>query len=269
MNNRPTLAAGMAVFLRLSLESMSHAAAITWEQPHNISGSADVITTGELVGAFNVGAAGIPSTVVNSVMFSPLEVPVGGFRPTLVSIGIFTFGGGPFQANNAGFGSASAPFSTLASSDPAYAQLLQSGSTTINAQSLQLNGLSIGRKYLIQVWTNDSSSAFWTGTLGIHTNSGGEYVLLDTNTADAAGGLGQFATGIFVANSSYQDFVFTPGVPPINAFQLRDLSGVPEPSFWQICGFVSVVVIGRRSLPRRAFTFGVDGRGLGRRLAGK
>ena len=54
-----------AVTLLLWEVGRADAAAIVWGSPNTISGDTNVDTTGTLVGAFNMGRAGVPTTTVN------------------------------------------------------------------------------------------------------------------------------------------------------------------------------------------------------------
>jgi hypothetical protein len=67
-----------------------------------------------------------------------------------------------------------------------------------------------------------------TETIGLSET--GE-VTLDSNTSDAAGGLGQYAVGTFTAERSSVRFELegTTGNPLISAVQLREVSAIPEP----------------------------------------
>jgi hypothetical protein len=242
----------LGVFAGILTLSNSYAAIVTWQPAHNISQSSDVVVSGTLVGAFNVGASGVPSTTVNTVVFSPLEIPSDLSTGTVVS-GNFSFSGVARQSSNTNRGSSSPPFSTLAASDPPYATLLQSAADTLAGgpmgspwpQSLDIFGLNIDHLYLIQFWTNDSDFAS-TNTVRIEEFTP---ITLRRNTSNAVGGLGQFAIGTFVAD--YPHRLVPIGAGPINAFQLRDLGVVPEPSIWGILGVGSAVLLGiRKPVPR-------------------
>jgi len=240
------LTARAAFVLLFALSTDAYSAKVTWEQPHNISQSSDVLVTGALVGAFNIDGVGVPGTTVNTVTFSPLEVP-NDFSTGNVVIGNFTFSGGARVSNNTNYGSPSPPFSGLAATDPSYATLLQSASGGMNNQALGISGLLFDHLYVFQLWTNQSG--FGGSTYPLTVSGGASQVMLDDNTSDLPGGLGQFAIGHFVADNSLQSFTFQ-GYPghPVNAFQLRDLGVVPEPATWGILGIGSVLLIGTRKL---------------------
>ncbi|MEX1116739.1 MAG: PEP-CTERM sorting domain-containing protein [Akkermansiaceae bacterium] len=214
------------------------AALITWSAAQTVSSDSDVDTTGSLVYAFTFGGTNAPpSTIVNGVTFSPFTIP-GGIVST-VTVGNVTLSESPgnlFGSNS--FGSASTPFSSLSSN---YQSLLGTGAyadlpTTI---TVSLNGLTSGQNYLVQWWTSDSAllapiyGGFFTSTTA---TSGTNSVTLDANTSNTGGGLGQFATGTFIASGTNQSFalVETSGGynPLINALQVREAVAVPEPSTW-------------------------------------
>ena len=63
-----------AVTLLLWEVGRADAAAILWGSPNTISGNTDVDTTGTLVGAFNMGGTGVPTTTVNGVTFTGIAL---------------------------------------------------------------------------------------------------------------------------------------------------------------------------------------------------
>jgi autotransporter-associated beta strand protein/T5SS/PEP-CTERM-associated repeat protein len=200
------------------------AATITWSAPTNITGDANVSTTGASVGAFNLGGAGVASATVNGVTFNALAL-----SGTSVSSGNFTLTGDNLTGANA-LGSASNPFASLSAN---YQTLLSSiGGNDSNPApnsphplTLTMSGLTVGATYQFQSWYD--LSAF-----GVSFNStltgGANSVVLNDNTTSASGGLGQYVTGTFVADATTQNIVVTvtgfPASNGINAFQLRDLS---------------------------------------------
>src|SRR5215204_3592036 len=93
-----SLAVAVEVLLVLSVSPIS-AAVVTWQQSHDIAQASDVLVSGSLVGAFNVGGPGVPGTTVNNVAFLPLEVP-NDFSTGNVVIGNFTFSGGARISSN-------------------------------------------------------------------------------------------------------------------------------------------------------------------------
>ena len=216
------LASAVSLLLALSLHDTAHAGLITWGTPTAISGDSDVVNTGTVVGAFNLGVSDVaPSVTVNGVTFAPFYVP--GFITGSVALGNFTLG---FDDSGAAASfSASAPFSTLSS---AYHDLLQRSVTDLGpggaAITLTMQGRTVGQGYSFQWWSNLSSPG------QRHTSEAYGGVTLSSNPSSADGGLGQYAVGTFTADSATQGlYFFSPdGDPLINAFQLRTV--VPEPT---------------------------------------
>lgn len=216
----------------------SHAAAITWSLPQNISGDSDVSTSGTLFQAANVGDGSVPSTTVNGVTFSPFVM-----SGTNVASGNFQLNGEFTLFGYSGYGAAAAPFNTLSS---AYQDLLSYGNyTSGNAvMTLTISGLTVGHTYEFQWWANDSSNAYPE----IEHATAGNTVTLDGDTTDAVGGTGQFAIGTFVADATTQtiDFDADSGSYTLqNAYQLRDLNAVPEPAS------ASLLILGAVALAHR------------------
>jgi hypothetical protein len=213
------------------------AALITWSAAQTVSSDSDVDTTGSLVYAYTFGGTNPPSsTTVNGVTFSPFTIPSGVV--STVTVGDVTLSESPgnlFGSNL--FGSASTPFVSLSSN---YQSLLGTGAyANIPATiTVSLNGLTSGQNYLVQWWTSDSArlSPIFGGSFSSTTATAGNSVTLDANTTDTVGGLGQFATGTFIASGTSQSFalVETSGGfnPLINALQVRAAVAVPEPSTW-------------------------------------
>jgi len=99
---------------------------------------------------------------------------------------------------------------------------------------LTLSGLSLGTTYEFQWWSDVNGSPYTNGLGAVATATAGNSVTLDSNTTDATGGLGQYVIGTFMADGPTQNIVFTHPVNNnvsgvINAFQLRELTVVPEP----------------------------------------
>lgn len=211
------------------------AATITWEPVTTINGASDVSTAGTTYSAVNFGGAGAPAVTVNGVTFQPLTV--NDFITSSITHGTVTltetetvlFG------NNGSGGSPTGAFAAMADSN--YKTLLSSEINGVVIFSLQLttSGLTVGQSYQVQLWCNYSSTAN-TNKVAI---TGGP--ILDDNTTDAIGGLGQFVTGTFVADGPSQmiEMQGVPGtvlentefgpitVPLINAFRI---AAVPEPA---------------------------------------
>jgi hypothetical protein len=235
MNRKTTNLLLSVALLAIALSPQAaHAfATVTWGSAQNITGDSDVSTLGTLLYAYNAGDSGVTATTVNGVTFSPFVFPFDGSNST--TTGNVTFTESPsFLTNYNNLGSASAPFSTLS---PNYQTLLSSGGsagadTTLTAT---LDGLTVGRDYLFQWWTNDSNNSPWLASTESSeaTFFGPNAVTLDANTSNAAGGTGQYVIGTFNAVGTLLSIELNGigGYPLINAFQVRDVTAaaVPEP----------------------------------------
>lgn len=218
-NQKPSLLVrplcGMALFATALLSPCARSADINWNDTQSITGASDVSTNGTLIGAFNVGGAGVPSTTVNGVTFQSFAT-TGGSGAS----GNFTTVGSGFvgQTNTSG-GSTAAPFSNLSA---AYQVLLQSYSTPFaGVITMTLAGLTIGAQYEFQCWSNLSSDRFSYQL----TATAGNSVMLGSNDGHAQGGLGEWVLGSFTADGATQTITFAGDGDGgfLNAFQLRQI----------------------------------------------
>lgn len=210
------------------LSAAAHAATVTWSSPTTIAGDSDVITTGTLVTALNFSQFQL-ATTVNGVLFSPFAVTNGGNGifglPNVVS-----FGFSNMESSDTAYGSAAAPYNTLSAS---YQTLLSSGAGSSTGPSLNLSllGLTNGTQYLFQWWSNDSGLNY--GGVNSTTATALNAVVLDENTTNTVGGMGQWVSGTFTASGTSQSITLSGARPVINGFQLR---AVPEPSTLVLLG---------------------------------
>lgn len=196
------------------ISPMAQGANINWGAAQNITGESNVSTTGTLLGAFNVGDIGVPSTTVNGVSFQSFQAPAGNG-----TVGNFSTTSGTSFASNTAAGSPSAPFSGLTA---AYQTLLMSRVALLSPLTLTISGLVSGTQYQFQCWSNNSSNANQYTT----TATAGNSVDLTSNVNGLTGGLGQFVIGSFTADAAMQTVTFSPDEAGyLNAFQLRQLSG--------------------------------------------
>ena len=215
---------------------------ITWGTPTNISGDTDVSTNGTLVAAFNMNGSAV---TVNGVTFASFTFP---FMAQTASNGAFTFTESPgHMLAESGLGSANPPFSGLSAN---YQSLLSTAVSTDdnNTLTLTISGLTVGHQYVFEFWVNGSNSA---GTDNFRTTaSAPNPVSLDDNTTNAIGGTGQFVIGTFNCGDPTEIITFTgtdsTQAPTVNAFQLRDLSVVPEPSTLALLGVGAGIAVFRR-----------------------
>ena len=215
---------------------------ITWGSPTNISGDSDVATAGTLVAGFNMNG---PAVTVNTVSFSSWTFTT---NTTSTSNGNFTFTETSHILAASGLGAGNTPFAGLSAN---YQSLLNTALTTDenNTLTLTISGLIVGHQYQFQWWLNASQyngTGFGFRTTATAPNS----VSLDDNTTNAIGGTGQYVIGTFTCGDPTEIITFTgtdaTQAPTVNAFQLRDLTVVPEPSTLALLGIGSVIVALRR-----------------------
>ncbi len=230
------ISVGVACAVFISSADLSRAN-IVWQDPETISGDGDVSTLGDLVRAWS--SAG--TATVNGVsFFSNASLGPSGNNS-----------GGP------GFGGASTVFAGLSGS---YRALLDSA--TFNVQfgtfTINLQNLTVGSTYEFQAFVNDSRNN-QEGPGG----NGNRWNVFDSGTGTAQsksvlqpyiagnGNIGQHIKGTFIATSSLQVIRILgvaergPNVALINAYQLRNITAVPEPSSLQhllsAMGFVGIL----------------------------
>jgi hypothetical protein len=177
---------------------------------------------------------------VNFIAWAP-----GGSGTSTDPSGRFTLASAPGFGvfTTSGLGSGAAPFSTL--STP-YQVLLNGADYASNPSQTQFDGsitmtinlLVVGWEYEFQWWFNDSRP-FSTGPVSATT--GATSVSLDPNTSNAAGGLGQYAIGMFTADASTQEIHFstTGNAVGHSGFQLRLLVPGPLPGDFNLDGGVN------------------------------
>jgi hypothetical protein len=222
-----------ALALSLAVEP-ARAAVINWGAAQDITGSSDVVTTGTLHASanfFSTGtSAGSGDITVNGVQFVGFQsarIQSPGSGPTSLTVGNITLTGTSPEFNNVnlqGFAGTGGP----ASYNGLLNQLTYLYNTnTTGTMGVDIGGLTNGAQYLIQFWVNDSREApFATRTVLVGGNT------LAVNTTGTAGGLGQYITGTFTADSTTQSFQSIGGVGSTayaNAMQVR-LLAVPEPT---------------------------------------
>jgi hypothetical protein len=208
-----------------------------WQNPVTISGDSDVSLLGASVTAWSARAAlptGSSVPVVNGVSFgsTPSTIPTGFVLDSV-------------------FGDNSSVISGLSSS---YRSMLSAGAFNGNTglMTISLSGLTAGNSYLFQAWSNDARN---------NTNPAqrGRSTLFDSGVgtpqsapvlqpfASGSANIGQYVIGTFTANGSTQSVRLTGvaqagfGVPLINAYQLRDITAVPEPSSLLLLASISGV----------------------------
>jgi hypothetical protein len=215
----------------------THAAIISFGAPQNIATPADVSTLGTLIQATNFST----TQTVNGVTFvKSTQTPSASYSIGQVTVaGIGDMNATAFTSGSGGFNSLNATYKAMLVG----AAFGLSGATANG--SLTLTDLTIGNEYLVQLWVTDprtNSSQVQLRTQSIV--SGGSPVSLDFNVTNAAGGVGQYVIGTFVADSTSQVISLSatqanansPAVNQFNAIQLREIATVPEPSTFVLSG---------------------------------
>ena len=181
------------------------ASTITWGTAQNISSDSDVVTTGTL--------------------FDASACYYGGFSATVNGV---VFGDGNRILREYPAFHEDSPYGLFGNGNPLsgdYAFLLTTGQTAwINPAPITIVDLVVGQQYLVQMWVNDSRSY----GIGRSETLDGTCVL-DFNTTDTGGGLGQYAIGTFTADATQAQTITISGnvAAQVNAIQVR---AVPEPS---------------------------------------
>jgi hypothetical protein len=213
------------------------AAPITWSAASNISQENNIYDAYPVVAAYNLGTTGVTSATVNGVTFAPF--PITGATNAVGNFSL-TFSGTVYATNSA-FGSTETPFSGLTAP---YQTLLQSGVNSNNEITLTIGGLTVGQPYVFQWLSNDSGPQF--PQYDTTAAGGGNTVVLNDNLSNTAGGLGQWATGAFTADSTSEEVITFSGNtlrPLLNAFQLE---AVPEPASLSLLALTATSLLLRR-----------------------
>lgn len=246
------LQTGCAVALLALLPDVRCGAAnIVWDAPAPISSETDVSTTGALLYAFSFGGSGVSPTTVNGVTFGSFAAPNGGrggAAAGTVTLNLLD-AADYFRTTVTETGATTAPFSNLSA---AYQGLLRSAVSdgwNPSHMTLTLGGLTIGNRYELQFWSNESTS--FTNYVGNNTRTiltAGNAASLDGNGTDDIGGLGQWVMGRFTADALSQAIDITGGNPAgaspiLSAFQVRN---VPEPASLSLLGLGAILAASRR-----------------------
>ena len=219
---------------------------VTWGTATGITGDSDVSTNGTLIYAYNLGASGVTSTTVNGVTFDAWTIPQVGKTTTFNQVTFTETDAGRLHSYNT-LGSIQSPFSGLSS---VYQALLSTAGTSTNPNTinLTLGGLTAGKSYEFQWWSNNSSlqaNPSFGETYLNTTSTAGNSVLLQANPTGVLGNLGQYVIGTFTASGTSQVISYngtSPSRALINAIQLRDITNVPEPSTYALAAIASGVM---------------------------
>ncbi|WAC19697.1 hypothetical protein OVA24_20985 [Luteolibacter sp. SL250] len=217
--------------------------AITWNTPQDIANDVTQIsTTGSLVYAYSFSNVNTGSTTINTVAFSNTNTTsvAGAYSVAFLSPSTTITVGTDVSLASGAYNGLDGSYKSLIGREirtgggttggPSSGGVGAADDAYYNGYRVTLNGLTDGAAYQVQIWLNDSRNTN-TAYLGFGHLDGS--VLVDYNTSDAAGGIGQYVVGEFVATGTSQTFDFTTAaaevnnVALLNAFQVRQ---VPEPS---------------------------------------
>jgi hypothetical protein len=201
------------------------ATAIQWGLAQTITGDADVSTEGALEYAYNAGTSS--DATIEGVTFTGSDSTTAfGSDISLTSFTGVTADFGSFSEN---------PYASLTAD---YRSLLSTAATNGAAVSaVTLNNLTIGKRYQVQVWINDSSSSN-TNAQPVYLSIGtAGAVELDPANPDAEGALGQYGIGTFVADAVSQTFALGGNRLQLNAIQVRQVNDI-NVGYWTGTGGV-------------------------------
>lgn len=276
-----TIVAATAVAMNTSL----YAATIAWGAATTIAADTDVSTSGTLVEAININGAAVTVNGVSFTAHLPgadgligtgddgtvATQNTGYLTPDSVSLGSLGTTFTPGHASNpstaafsyrdgAEFGTAGTDWNNLKASYLNYSSLLEGGilansnptGNSLKTYTLTLGGLVIGNTYSVQFFIHDSRGN--TAQPKDTFDSNGSTVTVDTNVTNSAGGLGQWVIGTFTADASTQSItVGTAGsgtpdgaLPQLNAYQVRDITVVPEPAVALLGSLATLITLRRR-----------------------
>lgn len=235
----------LALFAVPMLASAAGAATISWGPATTIVGDSDVSTLQTPVYAYRFASdTANTSAVVNGVTFNAFQIPFNSGPLTQGNVSVRETNGPSWGL---GFGQGfAAPYTSLSAG---YQTLLSefASSGVQEAIEVTMGGLTVGQTYQVQAWSNTSRD----GATLVTSLDGTR--LLDANTTDLEGGLGQYAIGTFVADATSQIFTNSAvegrivgpfgTIPALNAFQLR---AVPEPTSMLVLGAAGAMLARRR-----------------------
>jgi fibronectin-binding autotransporter adhesin len=187
---------------------------ITFGPAGTIQGDLDVLKAGEFIYGFTESNA---TVTVNGVTFS------GGNSTTDLGGGAISLSGYAGVATTAFTGGAATPWANLSTE---YKTLVIGAVYAFNGvATVSLNNLTVGHSYATQVWASDPRAG-GTATR-TDTVTGANSVVRDFNSTNAGGGVGQFTTGIFLADAASQSFSMQGAASSqVNAIQLRDVTNL-------------------------------------------
>lgn len=190
--------------------AVARAESIAWDDAVTISGDTDVSTNGMFKCAY---AWSKLDRAVNGVSFSGSTSAAGAGTDVVFTPAI--------THNTTAYGSVSGtPWNTLSAN---YQDILR-GANYKTSFTVTLGNLTVGKEYAVQLWYHDARSGPGGGKTETVTSVGGNTVILDKNSTEANGGVGQYVIGTFTADATTKQFAVssaTTSAAQINALQLR------------------------------------------------
>jgi len=218
---------------------IADAGKITWSGQSLIAGDSDVSTQGSAVYAYSLGNNVTP--VVNGVSFTPAVSNNGSPNYDYSDSNVLLHN----YIQYTGFG---APNAISPSSQ--YASLLTSAGYAPNAGNDMVFTLNVtqGQSYLLELWANDARGDHVGSIETLTDSSGGAAGGLTIAEPYASGFGGTFITGTFTADSSTEVITIDGSVDEqqINAFELRNITAIPEPASGLLFGIVAAGLAVRR-----------------------
>ncbi|MFT5129485.1 MAG: hypothetical protein ACI8W8_003107 [Rhodothermales bacterium] len=193
--------------------------AISWAAPTTITSDADVSIVGSTLYAYNWANL---SRVVNGVLFTGSADSFGAGTDVVLS-GI---------NNTTAYAAAGNPWNGLSAS---YQDILRGADYANGAMTVTLGNLTIGRDYAVQVWYHDARLGPGTGVSQTVSSAGAASVVLDKNSTEANGGVGQSTIGTFTATATNQAFTVRSATAfgtQISALQVRDIAALSSTITW-------------------------------------
>ena len=206
----------------LSYSMTSHGAVIAWGAATNTTTPGDVSTNGTLIQANAEGA----TATVNTVTFAASN-----------SLGSINVG----QLNGGSTGDAS--FDTLLN------ELSFGGGTST---TIDLGSFTSGNVYEVQIFYIDqrTTNSFNDRVMTYGSSTGGGTVDLEADPNNAPSSpFGQYAIGTFTADGTDPDLSLATngfGNAHISAWQVRDITPIPEPASTALLAFASTAMLLRR-----------------------
>jgi hypothetical protein len=275
-----------AIAVALVLSGSAHAASIVWGNVRNISGPGTTTVTTTKTAMFGgpgnnvtitngTNDVNTQGTQVFGVNYSgtsgstfPYDLTINGqnfrtSRDTSAFPVSYTTTG--LAETYAFFGTPGAAGQSYGNFDtggvgPATDYTLSNGQFSFSpAGTITLGNLTVGKKYLLQFWVSDARGG---GTLPTRvetlTSSTGGDTNIPTLAYEAPGSIdGQWVTGTFTADSTgTQTLVLAAsntnpstgdgGSAQVNLLQLRDITGVPEPTSLGLAACAALGLLARR-----------------------